>query len=155
MIITAYRQPSEIIINAERDTCEMFSSVDNITHRSVNRRIALSSVERVKVCRYCHYAWYLGIRSEVTKCKQTLRCSSISFVRNTIRFVSYSKMGKVTRDVVVSDTSIDEQRKTVREEQKTRTKKKKRKRDLTDLHQRLFKSKKVSICASVIILIMF
>ncbi|XP_017752504.1 PREDICTED: uncharacterized protein LOC108545417 [Eufriesea mexicana] len=50
-------------------------------------------------------------------------------------------MGKVTRDVA-SDTSIDEQRKTVRKEQKTRTKKKKRKRDLTDLHRRLFKSKK-------------
>ncbi|KAG6802700.1 bromodomain-containing protein [Apis mellifera caucasica] len=51
-------------------------------------------------------------------------------------------MGKVICDVVTSDTSGDEQRKTVREKQKNRTKKKKRKRDLTDLHQKIFKSKK-------------
>lgn len=52
-------------------------------------------------------------------------------------------MGKVICDVVTSDTSGEEQRKTVREKQKNRTKKKKRKRDLTDLHQKIFKSKKV------------
>ncbi|XP_076235704.1 uncharacterized protein LOC143180063 [Calliopsis andreniformis] len=49
---------------------------------------------------------------------------------------------KVIYDNADSDSSDDERKKTVREERKIRTKKKKRKRDLTDLHQRLFKSKK-------------
>ncbi|CAK9826880.1 hypothetical protein ANTRET_LOCUS4650 [Anthophora retusa] len=50
-------------------------------------------------------------------------------------------MGKVG-DGVASDITDNERSKSVREEQKIRAKKKKRKRDLTDLHQRFFKSKK-------------
>ncbi|XP_026668460.1 uncharacterized protein LOC113464189, partial [Ceratina calcarata] len=41
-----------------------------------------------------------------------------------------------------SDTSVDERRKTVREERKVRRKKRKRKRDLIDIRQRLSKPKK-------------
>ncbi|CAK9818841.1 hypothetical protein ANTQUA_LOCUS9939 [Anthophora quadrimaculata] len=52
-------------------------------------------------------------------------------------------MGKVG-DGAASDITDNERSKSVREEQKIRAKKKKRKRDLTDLHQRLFKSKKNS-----------
>ncbi|CAK9826881.1 hypothetical protein ANTRET_LOCUS4650 [Anthophora retusa] len=52
-------------------------------------------------------------------------------------------MGKVG-DGVASDITDNERSKSVREEQKIRAKKKKRKRDLTDLHQRFFKSKKNS-----------
>ncbi|KOX73457.1 hypothetical protein WN51_14503 [Melipona quadrifasciata] len=48
-------------------------------------------------------------------------------------------MGKLTCNIVASDTSVDEGVKTVHEKQKIRTKKKKRKRDLTDL--KIFKLK--------------
>ena len=51
-------------------------------------------------------------------------------------------MGKVIRDTAASGSSEDQRRKTVRVEQKVRAKKKKRKRDLTDLHEKLYKSKK-------------
>ncbi|XP_076683602.1 uncharacterized protein LOC143376808 isoform X2 [Andrena cerasifolii] len=51
-------------------------------------------------------------------------------------------MGKVVRDTAASGSSEDQRRKTVRVEQKVRAKKKKRKRDLTDLHEKLYKSKK-------------
>ncbi|KAK1123627.1 hypothetical protein K0M31_008324 [Melipona bicolor] len=49
-------------------------------------------------------------------------------------------MGKLTCNIVASDTFVDEGVKTVHEKQKIRTKKKKRKRDLTDL--KIFKLKK-------------
>ncbi|CAL7942066.1 unnamed protein product [Xylocopa violacea] len=51
-------------------------------------------------------------------------------------------MGKIRRNGAASDMPADGQNETAREEQKVRLKKKKRKRDLTDLHQRLLKSKK-------------
>ncbi|KAK9299540.1 hypothetical protein QLX08_007453 [Tetragonisca angustula] len=49
-------------------------------------------------------------------------------------------MGKLTCNIVTSDTSVDEGVKIVHEKQKVRTKRKKRKRDLTD--QKIFKLKK-------------
>lgn len=64
-------------------------------------------------------------------------------------------MGKARHNIAASDISVDGRRKSVREEQKIRKKKKRRKRDLTDLHQRVFKSKKVSIYTSVHIIITF
>ncbi|XP_068985556.1 uncharacterized protein [Bombus flavifrons] len=51
-------------------------------------------------------------------------------------------MGKARHNIAASDISVDGRRKSVREEQKIRKKKKRRKKDLTDLHQRVFKSKK-------------
>lgn len=54
-------------------------------------------------------------------------------------------MEKLTCELSDGDTSAEERGKTVRDEKKVRTRKKKRKRHLTDLHQRLFKSRKVRI----------
>ncbi|XP_043259294.1 uncharacterized protein LOC122401294 [Colletes gigas] len=51
-------------------------------------------------------------------------------------------MGKVICDTAASDSSDGERRKMIRDKQKGRTKKKKRKRELTTIHQKIFKSRK-------------
>ncbi|KZC04115.1 hypothetical protein WN55_04052 [Dufourea novaeangliae] len=52
-------------------------------------------------------------------------------------------MGKPAGDSAASDSSDNERKETMGNEQKSRAKRKKRKRSLDDLHQRLHKSRTV------------